>query len=66
VELQELQDGQRRFSGRLLGCEDGVVKLMTDQGEAFLPFVTIAAAKLILTDDLVAAHENQMAAGAGN
>ncbi|MDA0656480.1 MAG: ribosome maturation factor RimP [Proteobacteria bacterium] len=66
VELQELQDGQRRFSGRLLGCEDGVVKLMTDQGEAFLPFVTIAAAKLILTDDLVAAYENQTAASAGN
>jgi ribosome maturation factor RimP len=66
VELQEVQDGQRRFRGRLLGCKDGVVKLMTDQGEALVPFVTIAAAKLILTDELIAAYEDQMAASAGH
>ncbi|HAA93659.1 MAG TPA: ribosome maturation factor RimP [Rhodospirillaceae bacterium] len=59
VELQESQDGQRRFRGRLKGCEDGIVTMMTEKGEATLPVTDIATAKLVLTDDLIAAHENQ-------
>lgn len=66
VELQDVQDGQRRFRGRLLGCADGVVKLLTETGETSLPFGTIAAAKLVLTDELVAAHEREMAGTAVN
>ena len=61
LELRDVQDGQRRFRGRLLGCENGVVKLLTEAGETSLSFGTIAAAKLILTDELVAAHERQVA-----
>ena len=61
LELRDVQDGQRRFQGRLLGCENGVVKLLTEAGETSLSFGTIAAAKLILTDELVAAHERQVA-----
>ena len=61
LELRDVQDGQRRFRGRLLGCENGVVKLLTEAGETSLPFGTITAAKLILTDELVAAHERQVA-----
>lgn len=61
LELRDVQDGQRRFQGRLLGCENGVVKLLTEAGETSLPFGTITAAKLILTDELVAAHERQVA-----
>lgn len=59
VELQEAQNGQKRFRGRLMGCDDGVVTLLTDKGEATLPVDGIAAAKLVLTDELIAAHENQ-------
>ena len=61
LELRDVQDGQRRFQGRLLGCENGVVKLLTEAGETSLSFGTITAAKLILTDELVAAHERQVA-----
>ena len=61
LELRDVQDGQRRFRGRLLGCKNGVVKLLTEAGETSLPFGTITAAKLILTDELVAAHERQVA-----
>lgn len=61
LELRDVQDGQRRFRGRLLGCENGVVKLLTEAGETSLSFGTITAAKLILTDELVAAHERQVA-----
>ena len=61
LELRDVQDGQRRFRGRLLGCENGVVKLLTEAGETSLSFGRIAAAKLILTDELVAAHERQVA-----
>ena len=60
LELRDVQDGQRRFRGRLLGCENGVVKLLTEAGETSLSFGRIAAAKLILTDELVAAHERQV------
>lgn len=66
VELAALQDGRRRFRGRLLGCEDGLVKLMTDEGEATLPFEAIATAKLVLTDELIAAYEGRTAEGAVN
>ena len=59
VELERAQEGQKRFRGRVLGCEDGVVTLMTEKGEAALPVGGIAAAKLVLTDELIAAHENQ-------
>ena len=61
VELRDVQDGQRRFRGRLLGCQNGVVKLSTEAGETLLPIGKIATAKLVLTDELVAAHELQMA-----
>ena len=60
VELRDAEDGQRRFRGRLLGCQNGVVKLSTEAGETLLPICRIAAAKLVLTDELLAAHELQM------
>lgn len=66
LELRDVQDGQRRFQGRLLGCENGVVKLLTEAGETSLSFGTITAAKLILTDELVAAHKRQVASAVVN
>lgn len=55
VEMRSLVDGRRRFQGRILGCAGGEVRLETDQGEAVLPLDDIQHAKLVLTDELLAA-----------
>lgn len=60
VELTAPLDGRRRFSGRLRGVKEGQVMVEVDQGQvAALPFEAIAKAKLLLTDDLIAAHSGQ-------
>jgi ribosome maturation factor RimP len=56
VEMRMPIDGRRRFSGRLLGCDGELVRLATDGGEFALPFGDLAKAKLVLTDDLIAAN----------
>src|ERR1700730_5903457 len=53
-ELAAPLDGRRRFRGRLLPSSEGIVRLLTDAGEARLPLDTVARAKLVLTDDLIA------------
>jgi ribosome maturation factor RimP len=55
IELKEPQDGRKRFRGRLLGRAAGHVRLADEAGEVRLPLAAIAKAKLILTDDLIAA-----------
>jgi ribosome maturation factor RimP len=53
-------DGRKRFSGRLIGVEGDDVRLALagdDGGEAVIPLAAIDRAKLILTDDLLAAAE---------
>ncbi|WP_322097163.1 ribosome maturation factor RimP [Pelagibius sp. Alg239-R121] len=57
VETSMLRDGRRRFSGRLLGVDGENVKLTVDGEEVVLPFDDIAKAKLVLTDELIAAHQ---------
>jgi ribosome maturation factor RimP len=49
--------GQRRWKGRLLGLEGDTVRLQTETGEVALPFAEITRAKLLLTDELMAAAE---------
>jgi ribosome maturation factor RimP len=56
IELAAPQDGRKRFRGRLLGRAGEDVRLAGDTGEVRLPFVAIAKAKLVITDDLLAAH----------
>jgi ribosome maturation factor RimP len=56
IELGAPHEGRKRFRGRLLGRENGTVRLATESGEAQLPFADITRAKLVLTDDLIAAH----------
>lgn len=58
VETSMPRDGRRRFSGRLLGVEDVNVKLTVDGQDVILPFEDIAKAKLVLTDELIAAHQD--------
>jgi len=55
VELSELQDGRKRFRGRILNIEKDAVRIEMDNGDvASLPFEKIEEAKLIITDDLIA------------
>ena len=55
IELTEPFGGRKRFRGRLLGTADGEVRLATEVGEARLPLASVARARLVLTDDLIAA-----------
>lgn len=55
VEMRGLIDGRRRFEGRIVGYADGEVRLDTDNGEVSLPLNDINQAKLLLTDELLAA-----------
>jgi ribosome maturation factor RimP len=55
VEMRRLLEGRRRFRGRLGGHADGIVTIHTQDGERALPFEEIQNAKLIMTDDLLAA-----------
>ena len=47
--------GQKRFRGRLLGMAGDDVRIETENGEIALPFDEIAAARLVLTNDLIEA-----------
>lgn len=55
VELYKAIEGQRRFRGVLAGCADDVVTIVTEDGAKALPFEEIDNAKLIITDELLAA-----------
>ena len=50
-------EGRRRWRGRLLGLTGEQVRLETEEGEVELPFAGITRAKLLLTDELIAAAE---------
>lgn len=58
VELASPRDGRKRFRGRLIGRRGDAVALATEVGEVELPFDAIARAKLILTDELIAAAQS--------
>lgn len=55
VELLTQIDGRRRFKGRMTSFDGSEVVINTDEGDVVLPFADIAKAKLILTDELLAA-----------
>jgi ribosome maturation factor RimP len=55
IELAQPFEGRKRFRGRLLGSADGEVRLATEAGEARLPLANVTRARLVLTDDLIAA-----------
>ena len=57
IELTEMIEGRKRFRGRLAGFEDGQVLIDLDGEEetALIPFHLVAAAKLVMTDDLLQA-----------
>ena len=57
VEMAEPLEGRRRFRGRLRGAGDGCVHMTVDNRDVALPFAAIRRAKLVLTDELLAASE---------
>ena len=59
VELEKTIRGRKRFRGRLVGCDRGIVSIQTEQGEEELPISDISAASLLLSDDLVESHKRQ-------
>lgn len=57
VETVRPINGRKRFRGRLLGIDGDTVRLMADDGPKELPYPEIHRAKLIMTDELLAATE---------
>jgi len=55
IEMQSAIDGRRRFRGRLAGLAGDSVCLATKDGDVVLPLGGIHQAKLVLTDELMAA-----------
>jgi ribosome maturation factor RimP len=60
VETHEPVEGRKRFRGRLLGLgADGRIRLQTETGEVTVSPDEVKAAKLVLTDELIAAATRQ-------
>jgi ribosome maturation factor RimP len=59
IEMQRPIDGRRRFQGKLLGLEGDDAKLLVGADTLLLPLDAIARAKLVLTDELIAATTPQ-------
>jgi ribosome maturation factor RimP len=55
IELARPLAGRKRFRGRLLGTAGPDVRIATEAGELLLPLAEVSRAKLVLTDDLLAA-----------
>jgi ribosome maturation factor RimP len=56
IELSEPVEGRKRFRGRLLGRTVDHIRVVGETGEVQLPLASITKAKLVLTDDLLAAY----------
>jgi ribosome maturation factor RimP len=50
--------GRRRFTGRIIGADDARLRIAVEEGEVEIPFSEVARAKLLLTDELIAATAN--------
>ena len=61
VEMEIPVEGRKRFTGRLLGVEGTEVSIDTSEGARTLSFEGIAKAKLLLTDELIAATGDESA-----
>ncbi len=62
VEMNMPVDGRRRFTGTVLGADEGVGRLRLEDGsDVSLPLDDVRRAKLLLTDALIAATTTQTA-----
>lgn len=55
VEIRAARDDQRRFRGQLLGLSGENIKLQIKGEEILIPFADILKAKMVVTDELIAA-----------
>ena len=55
VEMLMPVDGRRRFTGTILGADAEAVRLRVEDADFILPMGDIRRAKLMLTDELIAA-----------
>ncbi|OAN50196.1 ribosome maturation factor RimP [Paramagnetospirillum marisnigri] len=56
MEASQPIDGRKRFRGKLLGLDEaGNVRLGVETGEVAIPMADVRGAKLVLTDELIAA-----------
>jgi ribosome maturation factor RimP len=56
VETLQPEEGRKRFRGKLLGLdEQRRARLIVETGEIAIPLANIKSAKLVLTDELIAA-----------
>jgi ribosome maturation factor RimP len=55
IKFTETQQGAKQMSGILKGIDQGIVLVSTTKGDREVPFESIASAKLLLTDKLIAA-----------
>ncbi|MBO90040.1 MAG: ribosome maturation factor RimP [Rickettsiales bacterium] len=61
IELHQALNGQRRYRGVLAGYAGGLVTIVTENGTTELPFEEIDKARLIITDELLAAGSAEVA-----
>jgi ribosome maturation factor RimP len=59
VEMAHAIDGQRRFKGLLNGIDGGMVKMEVDGKSIDLPLDDVVRAKLVITDEMLAAAKQQ-------
>ncbi|MDB5396140.1 MAG: rimP [Rhodospirillales bacterium] len=64
LEMTMPVDGRKRFQGAMIAIEGYNLLLNSESGAVSLPLASIKSAKLILTDRLIAAVENENAAAA--
>lgn len=65
IEIDEMIDNQKKFKGLLKGISaSNDITLETDTGDVVLPFSIVQKAKLLLTDALIEAHQQNEAAAA--
>lgn len=63
VELDQpmIEGGSKKFRGRILGEKNGVVGLMVDNKEQQIELANIKKARLVLSDELIAATKKKAA-----
>ena len=59
IETRRPIDGRKRFRGRLVGVHGDGVRIALDDRQAEIPLDQIVAAKLVLTDGLIAATDKR-------
>jgi ribosome maturation factor RimP len=59
IEMAQPREGRKRFRGRLMGVEGDAAKLLVGEETVLLPLADVARAKLVLTDELIAATNPQ-------